>query len=62
MDASKGQEGAELSLEQQFKLEVLKKEIDQLNLEQAREYLLQIFRQMMVHENLCREMLKGCYL
>ena len=57
MDASEG-----LSLEQQFKLEVLKKEIDGLNLEQAREYLLQIFRQMMAHENLCREMLKQCYL
>jgi hypothetical protein len=51
-----------LSLEQQFKLEVLKKEIDGLNIEQSREYLLQIFRQMMVHENLCRTMLKQCYL
>ncbi|AFZ37730.1 Phycobilisome degradation protein nblA [Stanieria cyanosphaera PCC 7437] len=59
MDASEEQG---LSLEQQFKLEVLKKEIDGLNKEQAREYLLQIFRQMMLHENLCREMLKQCYL
>jgi hypothetical protein len=56
MDASAG-----LSLEQEFKLEILKKEIDALNVEQAREYLLQIFRQMMVHENLCRQMLKQCY-
>ncbi len=58
MDVSKGQEGQELSLEQQFKLEVFKKEIEELNLEQAKKYLLDILRQMMVHENICREMLK----
>jgi hypothetical protein len=51
-----------LTLEQQFKLQVLKQEIEHLTVEQAREYLLEAFRQIMVKENFCKEMLKECYL
>jgi hypothetical protein len=51
-----------LSLEQEFQLQILGREIDGLTLEQAREYLRYAFRQIMVKENLCREMFKECYL
>ena len=51
-----------LSLEQQFKLKVLEKEIEHLTLEQAKEYLREAFRQIMVKENVCKEMIKECYL
>ena len=51
-----------LSLEQQFQLQILAIEIEHLTLEQAKEYLKEAFRQIMVKENLCREMFKNCYL
>ena len=54
MDAS-----ASLTLEQQFKLEVLKDQIKGLSREQAQEYLVEVFRQMMVKDNLMRQMLKN---
>jgi Phycobilisome degradation protein nblA len=52
----------QLSLEQEFQLQILEREIDKLTLEQAKEYLRDAFRQIMVKENLCKEMLKECYL
>ena len=52
---------AKLSLEQQFQLQILAREIDSLTLEQAKEYLQEAFRQIMMKENLCREMFKNCY-
>ena len=58
MDTSKGQ----LTIEQQFKLQVLKQEIESLTLEQSKEYLVEAFRQIMIKENLCKEMFKECYL
>ena len=58
MDTNKGQ----LTMEQQFKLQVLKQEIESLTLEQSKEYLLEAFRQIMIKENLCKEMFKECYL
>jgi len=51
-----------LSLEQEFQLQILGREIDELTLEQAREYLRHAFRQIMVKENLCKEMFRECYL
>ena len=51
----------QLSLEQQFKLKLLEKDIENLSLEQAKEYLREAFRQIMVKENICKEMLKQCY-
>ena len=50
---------AELSLEQQFKLEVLKEDAKKLTKEQAQDYLIEIFRQMMVKDNLMRDLMKG---
>ncbi len=59
---SNDQNLGKLSIEQQFKLAVLKKEIESMPLEQTKEYLLEAFRQMMVKDNLCRDLFKKCYL
>jgi uncharacterized protein YaaW (UPF0174 family) len=48
-----------LSLEQQFKLEVLKDQVKKLSHEQAQEYLMEVFRQMMVKDNLMKQLLKN---
>jgi len=50
---------AKLSLEQQFKLEVLKDQVKKLSQEQAQEYLIEVFRQMMVKDNLMKQLLKN---
>ncbi len=49
-----------LTLEQQFQLEVLRKDIERMSLEQAQEYLFEAFRQMMVKDNLFRDLFKKC--
>ena len=61
MDSNDNKLG-KLSLEQQFQLQVLDREIQKLSLEQAREYLREAFRQIMVKENLCKEMFRECHL
>jgi hypothetical protein len=48
----------QLSLEQQFKLKVLQEQVQNLSKEQAQEYLLEMFRQMMVKDNLVKNLLK----
>jgi hypothetical protein len=50
---------ARLSMEQQFKLQVLREEVKSLNQEQAQEYLLELFRKMMVKDNLVKHLLKN---
>jgi hypothetical protein len=50
---------AKLSLEQQFKLEVLKDQVKKLSQEQAQEYLIEVFRQMMVKDNLMKQLFKN---
>ncbi len=50
---------AKLSLEQQFKLKVLQEQVQDLSREQAQEYLLEMFRQMMVKDNLVKHLLKN---
>lgn len=52
----------QLTLEQQFQLAVLSKDIEHMSLDQAKEYLIEAFRQMMVKDNLCRNLFKQCYL
>ncbi|AFZ48256.1 Phycobilisome degradation protein nblA [Cyanobacterium stanieri PCC 7202] len=49
---------ANLSLEQQFKLEVLKEQVKTLSQEQAQNYLIEVFRQMMVKDNLVKHLMK----
>ncbi len=48
-----------LSLEQQFKLQILKDQVRNLSQEQAQEYLIEVFRQMMVKDNLMKNLLKN---
>ena len=50
---------AQLTLEQQFKLQVLKEQVQDLSHEQAQEYLIEMFRQMMVKDNLVKHLLKN---
>ncbi len=50
---------AQLSMEQQFKLQVLKEQVASLSKEQAQEYLLEMFRQMMVKDNLVKHLMKN---
>lgn len=48
-----------LSLEQQFKLQVLHDQVKKLSQEQAQEYLMEVLRQSMVKENLFKQWMKG---
>ncbi|EGK84081.1 MULTISPECIES: NblA/ycf18 family protein [Microcoleus] len=47
-----------LSMEQQFKLQVLREEVKRLSQDQAQEYLLEVMRQNMVKENLFKYWMK----
>jgi acyl-CoA-binding protein len=48
-----------LSIEQEFKLQVLKDQVKNLSQEQAQEYLIEVFRQMMVKDNLMKHLIKN---
>lgn len=48
-----------LSLEQKFKLQVLQEQVKNLTREQAQEFLIELFRQMMVKDNLVKQLLKN---
>ncbi|MGL5871634.1 MAG: NblA/ycf18 family protein [Xenococcaceae cyanobacterium] len=50
---------ATLTMEQEFKLQVLRDQVKDLTREQAQEYLLEVFRQMMVKDNLMKNLLKN---
>lgn len=50
---------ASLSLEQQFKLQVLSDQVKTLTKEQAQEFLIDVFRQMMIKDNLMKQLLKN---
>ena len=52
------EKSASLTLEQKFKLEVLKDQVKDLTQQQAQEYLIEVFRQMMVKDNLVKQLLK----
>lgn len=48
-----------LSLEQEFKLQVVRDQVSGLSLEQAQEYVVEVMRQMMVKDNLVKHLLKS---
>ena len=52
----------QLTLEQEFRLKILSKEIDTLDVEQTREYLLEAMRQLMLKDNWVRHTFKECFL
>ncbi|MCJ8283778.1 MAG: NblA/ycf18 family protein [Rivularia sp. ALOHA_DT_140] len=48
----------ELTLEQQFRLENLKKQVTELTKEEAQDCLLEVLRQMMVKDNMVKHLIK----
>ncbi|MDJ0772910.1 MAG: NblA/ycf18 family protein [Mastigocoleus sp. MO_167.B18] len=48
----------ELTLEQKFRLQTLKEQVQSLTHEEAQTYLLEVLRQMMVKDNLVKHLLK----
>ncbi|BAZ38421.1 phycobilisome degradation protein NblA [Calothrix sp. NIES-4101] len=48
----------ELTLEQQFRLQTLKEQVQSLSQEEAQTFLLEVMRQMMVKDNLFKHLLK----
>ncbi|BAZ05169.1 NblA/ycf18 family protein [Calothrix sp. NIES-3974] len=49
----------ELTLEQQFRLQSFKHQIEELSREEAQAYLLEVLRQMMVKDNMVKNLLKN---
>lgn len=49
----------QLTLEQQFHLQVLKDQVQNLSLEDAQNYVVEVMRQMMVKDNLVKHLLKN---
>ncbi|MGK7888159.1 MAG: NblA/ycf18 family protein [Leptolyngbyaceae cyanobacterium] len=47
-----------LSLEQEFKLQLLEGQVKSLDLDQAQTYILELLRQMMIKDNLVKNMLQ----
>ncbi|EAW33710.1 NblA/ycf18 family protein [Lyngbya sp. PCC 8106] len=49
---------SELSIEQQFNLSSFKMQVNQMSREQAQEFLVSLYEQMMVRENMYQQFLK----
>ena len=49
----------ELTMEQQFQLQVLKEQVRNLSREDAQDYVLKIMQQMMIKDNLVKHLLKN---
>lgn len=52
----------ELTLEQQFQMRLLEESTQNLSLEQARDYLIQSSRLLMLKDNVIRNLIKSCKL
>ncbi len=50
---------AQLSMEQQFRLQILQTQVKNLSQEEAQNCLLEVLRQMMVKDNLVKHLLKN---
>jgi hypothetical protein len=48
----------ELTLEQQFRLQTLKDQVQTLSQQEAQDFLIEVLRQMMVKDNLVKQLLK----
>lgn len=53
---------SELTLEQEFRLKLLSEEVENLDLQQTREYLLEAIRQLMLKDNWVRYTFRECCL
>lgn len=47
-----------LSLEQQFSLRCFQTQVDQMTREQAKEFLIKLYEEMLVRENMYKDVLK----
>jgi hypothetical protein len=47
----------ELSMEQKFQLQVYERQAQHLTVQQAREFLLEVTRQLMIKENLIKDLM-----
>lgn len=52
-------DSVQLSLEQQFKLRAFMTQVKSMSREQAQEFLVQLYEQMIVRETLYRELIKN---
>ena len=52
----------ELTLEQEFRLRLLAEELESLDLQQTREYLMEAMQQLMLKDNWMRHTFKKCIL
>jgi hypothetical protein len=59
---SQNDQSSAITFEQAFQLETLKRQIAHLSAEDARDYLLELLRQVMVKDNLVKDMFRDCYL
>lgn len=48
-----------LSLEQQFKLQILRQQVKTLSREEAQDCLIEVLKQMMLKDNLVKNLLKN---
>lgn len=48
----------QLSIEQQFSLQVISQQVQHLSQEDAQKYLLEMFRQMMIKDNVFKQLIK----
>ncbi|WP_017323964.1 NblA/ycf18 family protein [Synechococcus sp. PCC 7336] len=48
-----------LSMEQQFQLQLLHRDVKKMNREQAQEFLMELLQQMMLKDNAIAQMFKG---
>lgn len=48
----------ELSLEQQFSIRSFETQVEKMSVDQAREFLIELYRQMMVRETMYKEFIK----
>lgn len=51
-------EPAKLSLEQQFSIRSFQTQVEQMSREQAQDFLIKLYEQMMVRENMYKQFLK----
>lgn len=49
----------QLTIEQQFKLQLFRQQAQNLSQEQAQEFLVELFRQMMVKDNVFKNLIKN---
>jgi hypothetical protein len=50
---------AQLTTEQQFKLAIIKRDVDNLTLEQAKEHIIELVKQSMIKDDLIKNWIKA---